>query len=557
MKLRKYQEDFHQAVVGNLANGSKSTLGVMATGLGKTVSAAHLADYYHKTRHCRTLFLAHREELIHQAYDTYHLVTGEKPDIEMGELKADATGMFSNSHHVIASIQTLCRPGRHLRFDPDGFGFIVWDEAHHCALSKNKSYNAVFKHFTQNPNIRHLGLSATPDRADEEALGQMFDSVSFDYGIRQGINDGWLVDIEQQYVHVEGLDISRVRTHGGDLHEGDLAQVLDEDKILHRILAPTFELAGDKPCLVFMPPRKRGDQGASPSEKAADILNGYRQGCAAYISGNPYETDRDERRRIVNAFRNYELQFLVGCGVFVEGFDAPSAAVIAMARMTSSRSFYAQAAGRATRPAKEIVNQLNNEPDAALRRAIIANSIKPKMLMLDFVGNSGRHKLVSSADILGGNYSDEVVAKAKENAEKKAKPTRTEDELEEAKKQILAEQKLRRQQYIAKAKYSKETVDPFSYTDTVPTREPGWHKGRKPSEKQIGFLEGQGVKEARDMSFWEAHNLITEIIKWRNEKMATFKQRRQLMRFGYDPCVTFERASEIMTELANNGWRRK
>ena len=49
-----------------------------------------------------------------------------------------------------------------------------------------------------------LGGTATPDRADEEELGQVFQSVAFDYEVLDAIHDGWLVPIEQQMVHVEG-----------------------------------------------------------------------------------------------------------------------------------------------------------------------------------------------------------------------------------------------------------------------------------------------------------------------------------------------------------------
>jgi len=94
------------------------------------------------------------------------------------------------------------------RFDPNEFSLVIVDEAHHASAA---SYRAVMAHYQQNPNVRVLGLTATPDRADERALGQVFDEVPFEYDINDGIDGGWLVPITQQAVHIESLDYSAIR----------------------------------------------------------------------------------------------------------------------------------------------------------------------------------------------------------------------------------------------------------------------------------------------------------------------------------------------------------
>ena len=98
------------------------------------------------------------------------------------------------------------------KFDPQRFGVLIIDEAHHAT---SPSYRRVIDYYRTNPALKVLGVTATPDRADEEALGQVFQSVAFDYEVLDAIHDGWLVPIEQQMVHVEGLDYSSIRTTAG------------------------------------------------------------------------------------------------------------------------------------------------------------------------------------------------------------------------------------------------------------------------------------------------------------------------------------------------------
>ena len=112
-------------------------------------------------------------------------------------------------------------------------------------------------------------MTATPDRHDEEALGKIFDTVAFEYQLPAAIQDGWLVPIEQQHVVVEGLDLSACRTTAGDLNEGDLARIMELEQVLHGVVDPTIQLAGDTPTLVFAssgrPCRTHGRDLQSPS----------------------------------------------------------------------------------------------------------------------------------------------------------------------------------------------------------------------------------------------------------------------------------------------------
>src|SRR5690606_3543821 len=143
----------------------------------------------------RVVVMAHRDELIRQAAAKVGKIVGENCDIEMGDCYADQCSVYSRAHVVVTSVQTMCRERRHNRFDPNEFGLLVIDECHHAVSS---TYRKVINHFRQNKNLKVLGVTATPDRSDEEALGKVFESVAYEYGIRDAIQDGWLVPIEQQ-----------------------------------------------------------------------------------------------------------------------------------------------------------------------------------------------------------------------------------------------------------------------------------------------------------------------------------------------------------------------
>ena len=197
----------------------------------------------------RSMVLAHREELIWQAKDKIERVTGLKSDVEMGEHKAaQECGLFHPKASVIVStIQTHVAGGdgggRMTKFDPMDFGLLVIDESHHAV---SPSYRKVIDYYMTNPDLVVMGVTATPDRGDESALGQVFETVAFDYEVMDAIKDGWLIPIEQQMVSVESLDFSEVKTTAGDLNGADLAAVMESEKNLHGVASSTIDIIGSK-----------------------------------------------------------------------------------------------------------------------------------------------------------------------------------------------------------------------------------------------------------------------------------------------------------------------
>ncbi len=546
MRLRDYQEAAAEGVFREFAEHS-STLAVLPTGLGKTVLFSEVIRRMHGMGK-RAMVLAHREELIVQAADKIRRVTGLEAQVEMGEYRVQP--YFGEMPPVVVStVQTQCAGGdgggRMSKFDPADFGLVVIDEAHHATAG---TYRRCVDWYRQNPDCKVLGVTATPDRADEAALGQVFESVAYEYGVLDAINGGWLVPIEQQMVTVGTLDFSGVRTTAGDLNQGDLAEVMENERNLQGIAVPTVEICGERRAIVFAATVEQ-------AERLCEIINRYRPDRAAWLCG---KTDKDDRRRMLADFRAGRLQYVVNVGVLTEGFDDAGVQVVVMARPTKSRALYAQMAGRGTRPAEEIAGRLGDLPTAAERCAAIRASSKPSCLIVDFCGNAGRHKLCCSADILGGNVDEDVVAEVARRVREGGKPVDVAEELEKAKAEIEARKRREaatRAGLQARAQYLVSKIDPFDQWDLAPVQERGWDRGRHftPKQSQV-LLERIGV-DPEKIPYGQGKQLLDEYFRRVQQGMASLKQAALLKRRGFSMPLRHDMAGRMIGRMRERqGW---
>lgn len=526
----------------------QSTLIVLPTGCGKTVVAANIIKRFDSTK---TLFLAHREELIFQGARTIRNHANVGVAIEMADLWAG--DQLWDASVIVSTIQTQIAGKksheRMTRFKPDEFGLVIVDEAHRITA---KSYKKVLAHYKQNPDLKILCLTATPDRADQEALGQIIDTVAFDYEIIDAINDGWLVPIDQQMVFVEGLDFSKVKTQCGDLSAADLAAIMETEKNLQGIAASSLEIIGDRRTLVFT-------AGVKQAEMLCEIFNRHRNGMAGWVCGT---TPKQERRDLLARFSDGRTQVVCNCNCLSEGFDNPGVEVVIQARPTKSRSLYAQQAGRCTRPLAGIVDGLATAEE---RRAAIAASPKPSALIVDFVGNAGRHKLMTTADILGGKVSEEAMERAVAKAKAEGTPVRMMDELAKAEHAVQAEIEERKRQeaarkahLIAKAEFKTKSVDPFDMLDIRPKKESSWDDGKSLTRNQRAVLLRNGVN-VTNLPYGQQKQLLTAIFKRKQNNLASLNQCRALRKRGISTDgMTFQQASAKLDEISKKeGWKPK
>jgi superfamily II DNA or RNA helicase len=377
------------------------------------------------------------------------------------------------------------------RLCPDGFVYNIEVEGNHnyfasgilvhnCHHYVSPAYMDVLKYFRQHSSCKLLGVTATPDRADGEALAKIFESVAFNVDILQGIDGGWLVPVRQFYARIEGLDYSHVRTTAGDLNGADLARVLENEKISQQFVQATLEQSYGLPekWLSQFDPKDWGEHlkatGTTPkrtliftasvaqADQLAGILNRVLPGDADWLCG---ETPKELRADKLKRFKQAQTSYLVNCAVLTEGFDDYGIGMVVIVRPTKSRSLYAQMVGRGTRTLPGV----DKYQTSAERRAAIAASAKPFLTVIDGVGNSGRHDLVTTADILGGKVSEEAREKAKKKIEEKGEAADIREELEAAELEALREIEEAKKRaaadkahLVARASYSLTYVDAFS-----------------------------------------------------------------------------------------------
>ena len=435
----------------------------------------------------RALFLAERREIIFQTREKIETYAKLPCEIEMANMRASSS-LFHRTPVVIASIQTL-RSGKDIkrlhRFRPEDFGVLIVDEVQHGVA---ESYRVVIDYFSRNPELRIVGLTATPDRSDQKSLGQIFTSVAFKYDILDAVNDGWLVDVTQQFCRVTSLDFSHIHTVAGDLAQNELAAVMESEKNIQGVCQPSLEVMfGLAPrTLAQIDPRQWGEylnarvnpaQGiprrsimftasVAQAEACANIFNRVLPNMAEWICAL---TAEDKRKATLDRFRKGTTPIVMNCGILTEGFDDPGVHVIFMARPTKSRGLYTQMIGRSTRPLPLTVDGLATPEE---RKRAIAASSKGYCRVVDFVGNSGRHKLVTAIDILGGKCTERVVTRTMADALKTGTPFRVCRKLTNTEAQIQSEEKAkaikrrqdeeaRKHKLYARSEYTQRDVDAF------------------------------------------------------------------------------------------------
>ena len=521
--LRKYQKECVIAIEREHGEiGVRSTLIVLATGLGKTVIFTEWARRRLAMFGGRVLVLAHREELVQQAADK---LADAIPDGRVGvEMAGRYTSSLMPESVVVASVQTLGQEKRLNRFSPYDFTGIVIDEAHHANA---ESYLKILRHF---PASQVLGVTATPDRLDGKGLGRVFDSHAFSMDISEGIDAGFLVPIVAKRVICESMDLSRLRPVRGD-------------RVLHEMAGPLVREAGSRSTIVFTPT-------VATAQALVDVLAGYTKARAAVIHGG---TESLIREQTLAEYKSGEIQFLVNCAVLTEGFDSPRTSCVALARPTKSRALMTQCVGRGTRLPEK-------------------GSTKTDLLVIDFVGVvGGKLKLCSPIDVLSDTEgkSSEYTARVQQLADQgerldraHAQAEREAKEAERAAKERerhAKEEAARRQaaKVYSQALYAARTVNPFTggtaYGAALVV--PVDRDGPQMTEQQREYLQRLGFEGT--LTKKQAHAAIGQAIVRNKKGLCTFKQAKTLAKNGYDPAdITKAGASKIIGELVKK-WEEK
>lgn len=328
-----------EALLETRAAGYKRGLVVMATGLGKTYLAAFDTEQMDAKR---VLFVAHREEILLQAEDSFqHVRTATRVGRYTGSQKdADVDLLF-------ASVQTLGQK-RHLeRFAPDHFDYVVVDEFHHAASA---TYRRLLAHFR--PRFL-LGLTATPERTDQsDILSLCDDNLVYSRHLFDGVELGLLCPFRYYGIFDETVDYQEIPWRNGRFDPESLSNKLATLGRARHALRHWRDKAQSR-TLAFCVSRRHADFMAERFQtegiRAAAVYQGSTLG----------------RTEALEQLERGDLQIIFSVDLFNEGVDLPGIDTVLMLRPTESKVLFLQQLGRG----------LRRHPD------------KKHLIVLDFIGN--------------------------------------------------------------------------------------------------------------------------------------------------------------------------
>ncbi len=340
LELREYQQEALRNLQAMRENKETIALLYQATGTGKTVTAVMDA----KSVDGRTLFVAHTMELVNQAYQTFQSLWKEA-----------SVGKFANSIKeinkdvVCGSIQSIAlNLGI---FKEKDFDYIIIDEAHHATADTYQKVLAYFK-----PKFL-LGLTATPERADDTNILEIFKNTAHKLDIRTAVEIGALVDVRCIRIHTN-IDMTQVRFNSVQYNVRDLDVKICVTERNALIVKTWLDYVKDKRTVVFCASVKHAEQIAAIfKEKGVS---------AEAVSGSMKTSERNE---LLAKFAKGELKVLCACDLLNEGWDCPETEVLFMARPTMSKVLYTQQLGRGMRLSEG----------------------KEYLMVFDFVDNAGQY----------------------------------------------------------------------------------------------------------------------------------------------------------------------
>ena len=511
-EIRPYQAESVLSIEENLKKGTKNLLLVLATGTGKTFTAVKAISQFNFER---VLWLTHTEELISQS--AFALLDEEFAEqgldaisfrkefsdiIEFKDLMKQASiwnlntpeAIFANrtlgiikAEHMdincpitMASIQSMHR--RLDKFKPDEFDCIIIDEAH---MALAPTWSKTINYFK--PKLT-LGLTATPYRGDNMALSNLFDKISYEYPIEQGIKEQYLCELDAVRVKTD-LDLDSVRTTAGELNSKDL-QIVNTPKRNNLIVDSYEKYAKGRQSVAFCVDVKHAMDLSQTFQN-----RGYR---ANFVVGD--DTLTTDRKGVIQSLKSGQLDVLTNCMVLTAGFDYPELSCIIMACPTKSKTKFVQCIGRGTR----------------LKQGEFKDTI-----ILDVVDNTKRHQLVNTDSIDKEKKIEDRIFLTKKKKdllikvrnERKFKPETKKDE----KISLFKLPKI-------EIKYSGRNLEPAT-------------------EKQLQWIASLGY-DIKEVEYTKA--MASEII---SNLPATDAQLWRLNKEGYDVSegATYAQASEAMT----------
>lgn len=378
IQWRPYQTEIIENVFTDWRRFS-SLLVVAATGAGKTNVLFGITDrFMTENPGSRIMILAHRKELIDQ------------PLARLGQFwpqRAMSAGIVmgnSNECHrqiVIATVQTVGHKNGKRIAEVLSYGkidLLITDEAHHVSAASYQQVIATLK--AANPGLKHLGVTATPERGDKKSLNETYQHESSNVGVVRLIDEGFLCQPKVHGVKTS-IDLSWVSVHGSggnrDYNNQQLVAAVETSDCFKLVVKTHKEKIGNRPTIAFVP-------SVAGAYKLAELLRA--EGIAAIAADGT--TDKGDRETILSDFKCGRYTCLINVALWTEGLDLPNLECCHLVRPTKSDALYMQMVGRVlrTHPGKELAEIFDYQPlgDRNLEMRMEMLGIKRKKMVGKF-----------------------------------------------------------------------------------------------------------------------------------------------------------------------------
>ena len=365
--LRPYQRAAIDALYAWFAANHGNPLLVLPTGAGKSIiQAAFIEETLRRWPGQRVLMLTHVKELIEQNADK---LTSIWPEAPLGIYSAGMGQRVYWTPIVYASIQSV-----HKRAELLGhFDLIVIDEAHLVPTRSATMYRRFLAAMGDiNPDVRIIGMSATPYRLDSGQLhtgdDAMFSDIAYELPLLDLIDAGHLVPLISKG-GVRKIDMADVSVRAGEFVTKDIDAAVHAEGLTEAAVSEIIKYGHlRRSWLVFCP-------SVDYAFEVRDVLRARGVAAETLHGGTP----KAERAQLISDYRAMKYQALVNCDVLTTGFDAPTVDLIAFLRPTQSTALYVQMCGRGMRISPE--------------------TGKKNCLVLDFAGNVARHGPVDAVSV--------------------------------------------------------------------------------------------------------------------------------------------------------------
>ena len=315
------------ALENTRAEGAGRALVQAATGVGKTYLAAFDSKDYE-----RVLFVAHREEILKQAAQSFKNVRNSDDYVFFdGESKCTDKSM------IFASVATLGRSEylNNKYFASDYFNYIVIDEFHHAV---NDQYQRIVNYFK--PQFL-LGLTATPERMDGRNIYEICDyNVPYEISLKEAINKGMLVPFHY-YGIFDDTDYSRLHIVRGRYDEKELNETYIGNVHRYELIYKYYCKYGSRQALGFCCSKEHA------REMAREFSSRGIPSVAVFSDASGEYTEK--RNVAIQKLKKGEIRAIFSVDMFNEGVDITSVDMVMFLRPTESPIVFLQQLGRGLR----------------------------------------------------------------------------------------------------------------------------------------------------------------------------------------------------------------